>query len=63
MRARRVARSLVTSPIALAGVLIATRTIGSSTIGAASRIAAMKALRPAETNATSFESTGWCLPS
>ena len=58
MRARRVARSLVTSPIALAGEMMATRTTGSSTIGDASLIAAMKALRPAETNATSFESTG-----
>jgi hypothetical protein len=45
------------------GQLIATPTIGSSTIGRALPIASRNALRPAETKATSFESTGWYLPS
>ena len=46
-----------------AGQLISTPTIGSSTIGRALAMASRNALRPAEMNATSFESTGWYLPS
>jgi hypothetical protein len=51
------------SPIAASGVVISTLTIGSSTIGRASRTAARKALRPAVTKAISLLSTEWCLPS
>ena len=51
------------SPMALAGAVISTRMIGSSTIGVAFCSASRKALRPADTNATSLESTAWCLPS
>ena len=56
-------RSPVMSPIALAGAVISTLTIGSSTIGRASLMAARKALRPAVTKAISLLSTLWCLPS
>ena len=45
------------------GQITYTLTIGSSTMGFAFSIASRNALRPAETNATSLESTGWCLPS
>jgi O-antigen ligase len=51
------------SPIALSGAVICTWAMGSSTIGRASRMAAMNALRPAVTNAISLLSTLWCLPS
>ena len=51
------------SPVLASGQMISTLTIGSSTIGRAFATASRNALRPAETNATSFESTGWCLPS
>jgi len=51
------------SPVFASGQITSTLTIGSNTIGFAFSIASRNALRPAETNATSLESTGWCLPS
>ena len=57
MRARFVARSPVMSPMEVAGAVISMRTTGSSTMGFALWMASRNALRPAETNATSFEST------
>ena len=49
--------------IVASGVITSMSTMGSSTIGWAFSTASIKALRPAVTNATSFESTGWLLPS
>jgi hypothetical protein len=51
------------SPMALSGALISMCTMGSSTMGRASRMAAMKAFLPAVTKAISLLSTLWCLPS
>ena len=50
-------------PIWSAGTVISMFTIGSSSTGRALRTASTNALRPAVVKATSFESTGWCLPS
>ena len=51
------------SPIACSGAVISMLTIGSSTIGRASRTAAMNAFLPAVAKAMSLLSTLWCLPS
>lgn len=51
------------SPMYMSGAVISMRTIGSRIFGWALASASRKALRPAATKATSFESTGWLLPS
>ena len=50
-------------PVELAGATISRSTIGSRMTGLALAKASNIALRPADTKATSFESTGWLLPS
>ncbi len=55
--------SEVRSPTNRSGAVISILTMGSSMIGEALRIASITALRPAVTNAISFESTSWLLPS
>ena len=56
-------RSPVMSPMFPCGTVTWMSTIGSRTIGAALVIASTNAFFPAVTNATSLESTEWCLPS
>ena len=63
IRPRIAAQWPVMSPTLGVGTVTASRAIGSRIVGVAFVIASMNALRPAVTNATSFESTGWCLPS
>ena len=58
---RRPDRSPAMSPMFASGQSTSRLTIGSSTIGRAFSIASRNALRPAVTNATSFESTGMVL--
>ena len=63
MRPRFEERSPAMSPMFVWGTVTWMSTIGSRTIGAALPIASTNAFFPAATNATSLESTEWCLPS
>ena len=63
IRARFRFKSPITSPAVSSGTITSTLRIGSNSCGLASRIACLKPMLPAISNATPDESTEWELPS